>query len=60
MHGEQSYGVDPNDDVEDDSESEISVLQTPSILSDESLAILRSHNLSIHSKIQMIMVLICM
>ena len=40
---EQSYGVDPNDDVEDDSEREVSVPQTPSPLSDENLAILRSH-----------------
>ena len=40
---EQSYGVDPNDDVEDDSQREVSVPQTPSPLSDENLAILRSH-----------------
>ena len=39
---EQSYGVDPNDDVEDDSQREVSVPQTPSPLPDENLAILRS------------------
>ena len=32
---EQSYGVDPNDDVEDDSQREVSVPQTPSPLPDE-------------------------
>ena len=39
---QQTYGVDPNDEVEDDSEREVSVPQTPSPLSDENIDILRS------------------
>ena len=40
---EQSYGIDvSSDDVEDDSEREVSVPQTASPLSDENLVILRS------------------